>query len=354
MDFQEYSFIIGSHREKNVILIQFEYSNQLKNDLKNYLPFARWSQSQKKWWVPDTPYYRQRLHMEPRIKTHSGISTHNQLQLNRFVEQLVLKGYSKNTIRTYSGELVQFLVYIRDKSVQNVDTEYLRSYILFCIKSLKLSENTIHSRLNALKFYFEQVLGRQKFFIEIPRPKKRSNLPKVLSRQEVVRLFAAVKNKKHLLLLKLCYGMGLRVSELAVLEIQDIDSKRMKVHIRSSKNKKDRYVNLPQSILEDLRIYYKEYKPEKFLFEGQYPETPYSARSIQQVFKNAMKKARINKKIGVHGLRHSYATHLLESGTDISLIQKLLGHSDIKTTLLYTNVSDKNVSRVISPLDRLE
>jgi len=143
-------------------------------------------------------------------------------------------------------------------------------------------------------------------------------------------------------MLKLCYGMGLRVSEIINLKIEDIDSGNMQVLIQQSKGKKNRYVNLPESILEQLRTYYKEYKPKKYLFEGQYGDQ-YSIRSVQAVFKTAMRKAKIRKKIGIHGLRHSFATHLLENGTEIKFIQELLGHSNIKTTLVYTHVSEKNI-----------
>ena len=139
--------------------------------------------------------------------------------------------------------------------------------------------------------------------------------------------------------------MGLRVSEIVNLKIEDIDSVKMKVFIQRAKGKKDRYVNLPKIILQDLRKYYKEYQPKEFLFEGQYGGK-YSIRSAQQVFKTAMNKAGIKKTVGIHSLRHSYATHLLEYGTDISLIQKLLGHNDIKTTLVYTNVANKQISNI--------
>jgi len=154
------------------------------------------------------------------------------------------------------------------------------------------------------------------------------------------------------LLLSLCYGMGLRVSELCNLKITDIDSSRMQVNIVAGKGKKDRYVNLPHSILVALRFYYKQYKPKVYLFEGQYGGK-YSIRSAQQVFKQCMQKANINKDIGIHGLRHSFATHLMENGTDISIIQKMLGHNDIKTTLLYTHVSQKSIAKVESPLDKI-
>lgn len=153
-------------------------------------------------------------------------------------------------------------------------------------------------------------------------------------------------------MLKLCYGMGLRVSEIVNLKITDIDSQAMQVFIERAKGKKDRYANLPDSILEQLRAYYTEYKPKKYLFEGQYGEQ-YSIRSTQQVFKDALKKAKLNKDIGIHGLRHSFATHLLENGTDIKIIQELLGHNDIQTTLRYTHVSDRQLKNVKSPLDTM-
>jgi site-specific recombinase XerD len=207
--------------------------------------------------------------------------------------------------------------------------------------------------LNAIKFYFEQVLRREKFFFEeIPRPQKRMILPKVLSKEDITRIFVHVDNPKHLLMLKLCYGMGLRVSEIVNLKITNIDSKRMLVHIENAKGKKDRYVALPSSILDNLRKYYHTYRPKTYLFEGQYGGQ-YAIRSIQNVFKNAMEKAKINKTVGIHGLRHSYATHLMESGTDMTFIQKLLGHSNIKTTEIYAKVGIRQLGNVKSPLDDL-
>ena len=151
-------------------------------------------------------------------------------------------------------------------------------------------------------------------------------------------------------MLRLCYGMGLRVSEIVNIKITDVDSKNMQVFIERAKGKKDRYANLPESILKQLRTYFIEYKPKKYLFEGQYGG-PYSIRSTQQVFKDALKRAKINKQVGIHGLRHSFATHLLENGTDIKFIQELLGHNDIKTTLRYTQVSEKSLKNIKSPLD---
>ena len=188
--------------------------------------------------------------------------------------------------------------------------------------------------------------------MDVPRPKKHKKLPKVIHSQDIKRLFEATKNNKHNTMLKLIYGMGLRVSEVINLRIVDIDSKSMQVFLERAKGKKDRYVNLPVSILEQLRAYFLEYKPKEFLFEGQYGGK-YSIRSAQQVFKSSMEKAGINKQVGIHSLRHSFATHLLENGTDIRFIQEILGHNDIKTTLLYTNVSEKSIRKIKSPLDNL-
>lgn len=265
---------------------------------------------------------------------------------------LILKGFSVNTIRTYSVEFAQLLYIIKDFPVQNLSPEKLKSYFLYCVKELQLSENQIHSRMNAVKFYFEKVLHQEKLFFDIPRPKKPLLLPKSLNTKEIKKLFSVVENPKHQLILRLCYGMGLRVSEIVNVKIADIDSVANRVLIQQSKGKKDRYVNLPNATLSEMRSYYQQYKPKDYLFEGQFGGH-LTTRSVQSVFKNAMQKADIRKKVGVHGLRHSYATHLLKYGTDISLIQKLLGHNSIKTTLIYTNVTDRHIQNVKSPLDRL-
>lgn len=222
---------------------------------------------------------------------------------------------------------------------------------MYCINN-GISENYLHSRINAIKFYFEKVLHRPKIFIDIPRPKKPQLLPKALNTNEIQKIIEVTENIKHRLIIQLAYGMGLRVSEIVAIKIEDIDSKTMKVFIKRAKGKKDRVVNLPESVLEELRLYYKEYRPEIFLFEGQFGNA-LSIRAAQSVFRNAMKKAGIRKTIGIHSLRHSYATHLLEYGTDISLIQKLLGHNNIKTTLNYTHIAERTIASVKSPLDRI-
>lgn len=170
-----------------------------------------------------------------------------------FRNTLEQRAYSPSTVRTYLAEFAQLLKLLKQRPVDRLTTEQLNAYFLYCIKKLKHSENQIHSRINAIKSYFKLVLHQEHVFDSIPRPKSPKALPKVLSKQEVIRLFSVIQNSKHLLMLKLCYGMGLRVSEIVNLKVQDIDSTRMQVLIQSAKGKKDRYVNLPESVLEDLR-----------------------------------------------------------------------------------------------------
>lgn len=341
------------HNEKRVISFSFEYDKHLIKRLKTKFPNAKWSQSNKFWYIPDIAATRKILGIpEKPTQENMQIKIHpvNKPALDRLVETLQLKAYSPNTLRTYTNEFAQLLQILKNTPVDSLSYERLRSYFLFCINELKLSENLLHSRINAIKFYFEQVLKKEKFFMEIPRPKKPSLLPKVLNSNDIKKLFTVTTNEKHNLMLQLCYGMGLRVSEIVNIKISDIDSKRKKVFIQAAKGKKDRYVNLPETIIPQLRKYYKQYLPKHYLFEG-VNGSQYAIRSVQAVFKGAMRKAKINKPVGIHSLRHSYATHLMEYGTDLSFIQKLLGYNYIKTTLIYTHVSDKNISKVKSPLD---
>jgi site-specific recombinase XerD len=352
-----YKYSIGAHKEKNVIFVHFPYNLWLRNELKTNFPTAKWSISKKCWYLPDVTAIRNEIGLisktEPGKAIIEKINPVNLTALKKMYETLLLKAYSPNTIKTYCQEFSQLLYLLKDVHVDTLTPERLRAYLLYCATKLKLSENLIHSRMNAIKFYFEQVLNRNKFFFEeIPRPKKKSSLPKVFSKKDIIKIFAQVENPKHLLMLKLCYGMGLRVSEIVNLKIANIDSSRMLVHIEVAKGKKDRYVTLPTSILDDLRNYYHAYQPNTYLFEGQYGGQ-YSIRSVQAVFKNAMRKAKITKTVGIHGLRHSYATHLLEYGTDMFFIQKLLGHKDIKTTEIYAKVSNRQLGNVKSPLDGL-
>ncbi len=281
----------------------------------------------------------------------TGITDENRAALAAMADLLVLKAYSASTARTYKNEFGIFLQSIKQRSAQSITPDDLKSYLLHCLTTLKLTENTVHSRLNALKFYYEQVLKQDKFFFEIPRPKKALKLPKVISEEKILEGLLEMDNLKHKTILLLAYSAGLRVSEVVNVKINDIDSDRMQININGAKGKKDRVVTLSSSLLPILRAYYEQYRPKTWLFEGQFSQQ-YSSRSAQLVFKQAFKKLHLPAQCSFHSLRHSFATHLLESGTDISFIQKLLGHNDIKTTLRYTQITKKDMTKVESPLDK--
>ena len=356
IDFSDkrYTYSVGTHHESKVIWISFEKDKELIAHLRAQTK-ARWSATKKKWYVADTRRHRVLFGLPEEITGKAVLAKIHLINLpefKRFQEHLVLKGYSANTLRTYSTEFAQLLYVMKGNPIQELTTERLRSYFLYCHEKLKLSESEIHSRMNAVKFYFEQVLHRQKMFFDIPRPKKKLLLPKMLNKAEIKKIIAATENPKHALILKVCYGMGLRVSEVVALKLSDIDSAEMLVRIEQGKGKKDRIAVLPESLLPELREYYLNYRPKVYLFEGQ-EGGAYSVRSAQAVFKKAMEKAGIKKKVGIHGLRHSFATHLLETGTDIRFIQELLGHNSIKTTQIYTHVTDLSKSKIKSPLDSL-
>lgn len=283
------------------------------------------------------------------------ISPINRHVLPAMAEQLRLKAYSDSTIRTYLNEMAQLLGVLKDIPADELRPEHLRAYLVFCFEQLQLKENTLHSRINAMKFYYEQVLHKEKFFWDIPRPKKPQLLPRLLSETELARLFNALSNRKHKAMLFTAYSAGLRVSEIINLKLSDIDSQRMQIFVSRAKGKKDRYVNLSPVLLDILRNYIQECKPRptEYLFESSQTLTAFPARTVQQIFSNAKHKAGIRKEVGIHSLRHSFATHLLDKGTDIRYIKDILGHFNIKTTERYLHVSKKRLVNITSPFDDL-
>jgi site-specific recombinase XerD len=368
------------YKNENRILIRFENIAAWNKRIQK-VPGARWSRTLKGWTIPDTSenrikcklpvdeqpavnsqpvtvHYKQLAKYSNHQTTNKtallNISENNQQELKKYLHQLQLKAYSPSTIRTYRIEFAQLLQTLKNIPVQNLEPQHIQRYLLYCIKN-GLTENSIHSRLNALKFYFEQVLHREKFFFEIPRPKKPLLLPKVFNEAELGRMFSAIENLKHKAIVFTAYSAGLRVSEVVNLKLKDVDSKRMQLFIERAKGKKDRYVKLSILLLDILRAYIKQckIKPKVYLFEGQYSGTPYSVRGAQLIFENAKQKAGIKKEAGFHALRHSFATHLLEKGTDIKYIKELLGHFSIKTTERYLHVKKQDLITIASPLDDL-
>jgi site-specific recombinase XerD len=286
-------------------------------------------------------------------KNSSAVNSHVVPALHQY---LLLKGYSPSTIRTYLGEMAQLLKALGDVPADDLQPEHLKRYLVYCHEKLGLKENTLHSRINAIKFYYEQVLRREKFFWEIPRPKKQILAPRFFNADEITAIIRSAGNIKHKVMLMLGYGTGMRVSEIVRLKVENIDSSRMCILVERAKGKKDRLVQLSPLLLVMLREYWKSAKlPHKgYLFPGQPGDEPYSKRSLQHVLAMAKEKAGVMKPGGVHALRHSFATHLLDKGTDVTLIMKLLGHHSIRTTLRYLHVTNRDLLQVMSPLDDLK
>lgn len=272
--------------------------------------------------------------------------------LNEMVDTLLALNYSSSTLRTYCGSFLIFLRNFEYRNPETISNSEVKRY-LASIMERGLSANSGHSMVNALLFYYKQVLVNKDFEIRLPRPKKEKKLPCVLTMDECLSIFKVVDNPKHKLLLLIGYGAGLRVSEIVQLEWKDILFAEYKIHIKNAKGKKDRIVMLPLSIVQSLTIYRQMYNGKHYVFEGQFAGEPYSTGSVQQVMRDALKKTGLEKKATVHTLRHSFATHLLENGTDIRYIQQFLGHSSIKTTTIYTHLTKTAVDKIQSPLDRL-
>lgn len=266
-------------------------------------------------------------------------------------KQLILKSYSPNTIKTYMGMFRYFIRFHEWRDPNELGEAEVKAW-LFELAEKGYSESYLNQAVNAVKFYYERVLGQDRRFYSLPRPKRSKRLPLVLSAEEVRRMIDTVKNLKHRAILSTAYAGGLRLGELLELKPDDIDSSRMLIRVRNAKGKKDRYVMLSERLLELLRKYWKEYKPNEYLFEGQMGGK-YGRRSVQEIVKRAAREAGIKKNVTTHTLRHSFATHLLEAGTDLRYIQELLGHGSSKTTEIYTHVSNSDLGNIVSPLDAL-
>jgi site-specific recombinase XerD len=285
------------------------------------------------------------------VNSKSVTGTSHQKALIAFKGLLELKSYSMNTQRSYLSAFAFFLNGFPERKPSLLTKPEIMDWLLRMKRERGWSESYQNLQINAIKFFYEQLLNRPREHYDLPRPRKPFILPNVLSMADVLKLFEVTTNIKHRTMMMLSYSAGLRISEAINMKLSDIDSRRMMIHIHGAKGKRDRVVMLSEYLLSELRDYYRLYRPKEYVFEGQ-GGGRYSARSIQLFFQRSVNEAGIRKRVTFHSLRHCFATHLLEGGTDLRSIQKLLGHQSIKTTIRYTHVSTNDLKQVTSPLDK--
>jgi len=349
---------------KPVIQVGFEYDPEIIRKIKT-VQGARWRPGERKWLVPESDGRLQDLKEllseyeivvtgSHRIKKPEGPQ---EQQIECWLEQLrrfmSSKRYGENTNKSYADGIRIFMRFMEGKTPSEVTLDDVIRFNNDYILKRGLSQAFQNQVVNGLKLFIKTLDNKVLDVSMIHRPRTEKRLPNVLSKEEIKQLLEAPRSLKHRTMLSLIYSCGLRRSELLNLKPTDIDANRMLIIIRQAKGKKDRIVPLSPKILDMLRQYYKSYKPEQWLFEGQYPGTPYSERSLQKVLDQAAEKAGINKPVTLHWLRHSYATHLLEAGTGLRHIQEILGHKSSRTTEIYTHVSTTGIQNIASPFDSL-
>ena len=366
--------------EKNDLLIirtkagrlklYFGFNKDLTYVIKK-MPYCNWHAQNKCWSIPYTEKFlteikriagiqKLRVIYEEEFITGSKKSRISSLDVANYrkcPDEYLLKlqelRYSDNTLKTYKVSFEEFINYYPGTELSNIDEKMIIDFLRFLVIERQVSISYQNQAINAIKFYYERVMGEPRKVYLIERPMKEKALPVVLNVKEIGALLKATENIKHKAILMLGYSAGLRLSELVNVRLKDIDSRRMQIRVEQSKGKKDRYSILSNKLLDVLRKYFKIYKPKEWLFEGA-GGGKYSPRSIQLIMKEAAKKAGIKKKVSVHSLRHSFATHLLEQGTDLRYIQSLLGHESSKTTEIYTHITTKGFDQIVSPLDNPE
>lgn len=327
-------------------LLETGFSNKI-----SLLDGAKWSNSRKLWHLPDTPENRKKYEIDAEIFDSNQFV--HQSHYDLFEKWLKSKRYSPSTVKTYLDALKVFLHFFRAKQVSLITNDDIVDFTNQRILNRGLSPSYQNQFVNAVKLFFTVIDERKIEIDKIHRPRREKLLPNVLSKKEVKSILEVHSNIKHRTMLSLIYSCGLRRGELIRLKPADIDANRNIIIIRQAKGKKDRIVPLSPKILELLRSYYQFYKPKVWLFEGQTEAMPYDERSLSNVLKLAVQKCGINKPVSLHWLRHSYATHLLEAGTDLRYIQEILGHNSSRTTEIYTHVSTQSIQHVKSPYDDL-
>ncbi len=361
---------LEEHRYKQFVTMYFVRNENLIGAVRSF-PDVKWSSTKKCWYQPLSKFsfnaFCEKLQKIANIDySELNIATTQETRTTKieeyshrdtiilpkgYHEKLCQKRYSENTIRTYLAYFKDFANHFSNRDLPSISKEEINSYILNLITKKKISSSQQNQRINAIKFYYEAVLGKPREYYNIDRPRKTIRLPEVLSKNEVKQIISSCSNIKHKCILSLIYSSGLRRGELINLKLTDINSERGLVLIKGGKGNKDRNSIVSNALILQLREYYKEYKPKTWLFEGRSQNSKYSATSIAKILDNACSKAKIKRRVTPHMLRHSFATHLLEQGVDLRYIQELLGHSSSRTTEIYTHVSNKNLERIKNPLD---
>ena len=347
----------------DVVVMHFDFNENIKNIVKS-IEGTDWEVKRRYWYIPAEKFDLNTVfntlktvafidYSELKNKSSIALPPDKTQILQEYINKLEQKQYSENTKKVYALYFREFLIYFRNFKPANITKEEINNYIVNLIRNKNISESQQNQRINAIKFYYEKVLGLDRVFYNIDRAKKKKQLPDVLSKEEVFSMIKSTVNLKHKAIISLLYSCGMRRSELIDLKLTDIDSKRMLIKIRGAKGKKDRYVQLASGVLTLLREYYKQERPVQYVFEGKKGEK-YSASSIVKVVKAAAKRAGIKKRVYPHMLRHSFATHHLEQGTDLRYIQEWLGHNSSKTTEIYTHVSKKDFHRFKNPIDDID
>jgi site-specific recombinase XerD len=336
------------------IIVKFDYSAERIKKIKSIKNY-RWDSDERVWILPfSSQNVNQLKHIfgneQLRVEFEENIDFDNILKLTE--EVLKLKGYSFKTRNVYINHIKRFSSFV-NKGLKNITSEDLKLYTLFLLEKENKSHTYANQAISSIKFLCKQVLQKENVTTNVYRPKKENKLPKVLSKEDIMRILKSVNNEKHKTILFLTYSAGLRVGEVVRLKIEDIDSKRMLIHVRQGKGKKDRYTILSEAALIQLRKYYKQERPETWLFPGGKQGRYLTERSVEKFFENACNQANIRKDVSLHVLRHSFATHLLEDGIDLRYIQELLGHSSSKTTEIYTHVTENSIRNIKSPLDKM-
>jgi len=348
--------------------LYFVYNVEISKLLKK-IPMCVWNSDRRCWEMPYSEKYLEQVkqiaaqfvlkfvyHEEKKLKVLPRKSKHDienyRTCPQNYINKLTELRYSQNTIDVYTDMFTEFINHYEDTAIDDITEPMIMDFLLYLVNTRHVSTAYQNQSINAIKFYYERVMGGKRKIYNINRPREEQYLPEVLSSEEITKIINATENLKHKVVLMTIYSSGLRIGEAINLKIKDIDSARMQVRVEQGKGKKDRYTLLSVKNLELLRRYFLEYKPKFWLFEGANGEI-YSKKSIQMILKKAVEKVGIKKHITVHTLRHSFATHLLEAGTDLRYIQSLLGHANSKTTEIYTHITTKGFDQIKSPLDNL-